>query len=139
MAFIACKLPHGLTICHGLARIVLLGSNVGEDLENVSRNGLPNDNARRVAGFGITELDSAKVEVFEKWAAAVTYKEGDKAKGKLDDPFPALENGSILGPFKTLDEARKECASLSGQIVTGTEGLDPEKEKVETDKDAGKK
>jgi len=139
MAFIACKLPHGLTICHNATRIILLGANVGEDLENVSRNGSPSDNARRVSGFGVTELDAGKTETFVDWAASVTYVDGDRAKGKLTEPFQALDNGAILGPFKTFDEARKECAGLSAQIVTGVEGLNPEKEKVETDKDAGKK
>jgi len=141
VAIIACKLPHGLTIVHKNKRMTLRGANIGEDLENVSRNGRPNDNVLRAAGFGLTYLDNDGVELFNDWSAAVTYKGGKKANGKLDFPFVALENGSILGPFESVDEARRECGDLSPAIKTGTEGLEPENEstgsvKIETDKDS---
>ena len=114
----------------------MVGGNIGEDLENVSRNGRPNDNEFRAHGYGLTEISEDDAKAFDDWKNAVTFKEGDKAKGKLADPFPALENGSILGPFKTKDEARKEAASLAAAVSTGFEGLDPEAEKIEENTDA---
>lgn len=139
MPVIACKLPAGLTIQHAGRSITLAGANIGEDLENVSRNGRPNDNGRRAHGFGLTEISAEDAEAFTDWANQVTYNNGKPADGKLSHPFPALENGSILGPFKSIDEARKEVASIAGSISTGFEGLDAEKEGVEENKDADKK
>lgn len=136
MPFIACKLPHGLRIQHQGKELLLVGGNIGEDLENVSRNGRPNDNEFRAHGYGLTEISEDDAKAFDDWKNAVTFKEGDKVKGKLADPFPALENGSILGPFKTKDEARKEAASLAAAVSTGFEGLDPEAEKIEENTDA---
>lgn len=138
MAVVACKLPAGLSIRHAGAVLTLAGSNIGEDLENVSRNGRQTDNARRVHGFGLTELNDADADVFTDWANKATYQNGSPSDGKLSAPFPALENGSILGPFKTLDEARRECAAMAGVIATGFEGLDPEKEGVEENDEAPK-
>jgi len=132
MPFVACKLPAGLQIEHKGNILILLGANIGEDLASVSRNGRPNDNASRVAGYGLTELDNGKTETFEDWKNAVTYKDGKKEAGKLDHPFLALENHSIVGPFKTIDDARKECRALSGMIETGFEGLDEEAEAKKT-------
>lgn len=139
MPVIACKLPNGLLIDHNGSRITLAGANIGEDLENVSRNGRPNDNSRRSHGYGLSEISDKDAEAFTDWVNQVTYKNGKPADGKLADPFPALENGSILGPFKTLDEARKEVASLASSVLTGFEGLDAEKEGIEENKDADKK
>lgn len=139
MSVIACKLPAGLQIQHAGRVIVLAGANIGEDLENVSRNGNPSDNSRRIHGFGLTELKDADAEVFQDWVNQVTYKNGKPGDGKLADPYPALENGSILGPFKSIDEARAEVTSIASSISTGFEGLDGEKEGVEPDKDAGNK
>lgn len=144
MPVIACKLPHGLLVRHNGQRITLVGGNIGEDLENVSRNGNPNDNAVRAHGYGLTTVSPAEAETFAAWSNAAVYKNGNPADGKLAEPFPALDNGSILGPFKTIDEARKECAAMAGVVVTGFEGLDPAKEgtgkvKIEKDADAGKK
>ena len=142
MPVIACKLPHGLTVIHNSQKLALVGGNIGEDLENVSRNGRPNDNSRRAGGFGLTVLNDAGAALFSSWAAAVTYKGGQKANGKLAEPYAAIENGSILGPFADEAEAIRECGALSGSIVTGTEGLDPEAEQkkggVEPDKESGK-
>lgn len=130
--FVACKLPSGLQIdAHGQL-IVLLGANIGEDIENVSKNGQPSDNARRTHGYGITELNDAQADAFEKWSHEVLYVGGVKAKGKLANPFPALDNGSILGPFDSIDDARAECASLASAVTTGFEGLDPTKEGTDT-------
>lgn len=143
MSFVACKLPAGLRIDHMGEVIVLHGANIGEDLENVSRNGRPNDNQLRSYGFGLTELDDKKTEAFEAWKSAVTYKEGKKEAGKLAEPFAALENGSIQGPFKSIDDARKEVATLHSAVTTGTEGVDPDKEqgqvKIEDATDDGGK
>lgn len=132
MPFIACKLPSGLKIDDNGKSLVLVGSNIGEDAEHVSRNGSPGDNENRVSGYGLTEVSDQDAEFFEKWAAAVTYVDGQKTKGKLQHPFPALDNGSILGPFKTKDEARKECKALADQVATGFEGLDEEEEAKKT-------
>lgn len=128
MPFIACKLPAGLRIDHEGKTLTLVGSNIGEDLGTVSRNGMPGDNEFRVSGFGLSEVSAEQAETFQKWSDAVTYNEGDKNKGKLTHPFPALENGSILGPFKTIDEARKECKAIADSVKTGFEGLDEEEE-----------
>lgn len=136
MPVIACKLPAGLQIAHAGRTIVLAGANIGEDLENVSRNGRPNDNGRRAHGFGLTEISAEDAEAFTDWANQVTYKNGKPADGKLAEPYPALENGSILGPFKSLDEARKEVASIASSVSTGFEGLDAEAEGVEENEDA---
>lgn len=130
MPFIACKLPAGLQIEHNGKTLVLVGANIGEDLENVSRNGRPNDNDRRVSGYGLTEVSNEQAAFFEEWAAAVTYKTGTKEK--LDHPFLALENGSIIGPFKTVDDARKEARGVSDLTTTGFEGLDEVEEAKKT-------
>lgn len=135
MPVIACKLPAGLTICHKGQRITLVGANIGEDLENVSRNGRPNDNKARESGFGLTTLSDSDALLFADWSNAVTYVDGKKDAGKLADPFVALHNGAILGPFKSIDEARRECASVAGAVLTGMEGLDPEKEGIEEETD----
>lgn len=137
MAIFACKLPHGLQISHGGKTIVLRGANIGESIALVSPNGLPADNADRSHGYGLTTVPDDHVEAFNDWANAVTYKNGKAADGKLQDPFAALENGSILGPFKTMTDARKECESMATAVKTGFEGLDAEKEAgIEENKDA---
>lgn len=143
MPFVACKLPNGLSLTLEGKPIVLVGANIGEDLENVSRNGSPNDNRSRVSGYGLTELSDEETKAFEDWKNKVTFNNGAPADGKLAGGFPALENGSILGPFKNRAEAEREAVTLAGMVTSGLEGLDPEKEgtekiKIEADKDAGK-
>ena len=138
-AIVACKLPNGLQIDHNGETLVLVGANIGEDLEAVSRNGSPADNPSRSHGYGLTTLNDKQAEAFADWANKVTYKGGKADGGKLDNPFPALENGSILGPFKSMDEARKETASMATSVTTGYEGLDPVAEGVEDDDEATKK
>lgn len=125
MPIIACKLPHGLKIEHDGAEITLLGANIGENLQLISPNGAPLDNSRRVNGYGLTEITEAQAETFRQWSDAMTYNNGQKADGKLFRPFPALDNGSILGPFKTIADAQRETASVGGIVVTGFEGVDP--------------
>jgi hypothetical protein len=139
MPVIACKLPHGLQIAAAGRTIVLVGANIGEDLETVSRNGSPSDNGSRSFGYGLTEISDKDAEAFAAWSKDVVYKNGNPADGKLDEPYLALENGSILGPFKSKDEARKEIAGIASAVTTGFEGLDSAKEGVEVDKDANKK
>lgn len=134
MPFVACKLPSGLEINHNGQRILLLGANIGEDLENVSRNGSPTDNEARRYGYGLTELDAKKAEAFEHWAGIVTYKNGKDGE-KLADPFLALENGAIMGPFASKADAIKEIGALHSSVTTGMEGLDPTKEGVEDSDD----
>lgn len=142
MPVFACKLPNGLDVRHQGKSIVLLGANIGEDLGAVSKNGLPSDNASRSHGYGLTTLSDDDANTLADWINQVTYKDGKKANGKLAEPFAPLENGSILGPFGSIEEARKETATLASSIVTGFEGLDAEKEAekadgVKPDKEAG--
>lgn len=143
MPVFACKLPNGLDIRHQGKSIILVGANIGEDLEAVSKNGLPSDNSARSHGYGLTTLSDEDAAVVNDWMNQVTYKDGKKANGKLAEPFLPVENGSILGPFGSIDEARKETATLASSITTGFEGLDAEKEAekldgVKPDKEAGK-
>lgn len=134
MTVVACKLPAGLEIHHNGRRIVLHGANIGEDLENVSRNGSPNDNQMRAFGYGLTELNPADTEAFQDWVGQVTFKDG-KSGEKLAEPFAALENGAIMGPFKDRGEAIKEIGTLHSSVLTGMEGLDPAKEGVQDSDD----
>lgn len=126
---IACKLPNGLVVRHAGEEITLKGANIGENLRNPSENGNPNDNRDRAYGYGLTELSDKQGEVFADWAKVVTFKNGNPTDGKLAEPYPALENGSILGPFKSKDEAIKEVTTLASSVSTGFEGLDPTAEK----------
>lgn len=139
MPFYACKLPHGLEVEHAGQTVVLLGANIGEELDNPSKNGEPRENRSRVYGFGLTELNERQTEAFEAWKTEVTTKDG---KPLRDGGFPAFENGLILGPFKSRADAEKECASIASIVTTGFEGVDPAAEekkttgtKVETRKD----
>lgn len=125
MAFYACKLPHGLEVDHNGQIITLHGANIGEELDNPSKNGAPRENRSRVYGFGLTELNDKQTETFEDWRKSVTLNgEGQKVVGG----FEAFDNGSILGPFKNAKDAEAECAALSSAISTGFEGVDPEAE-----------
>lgn len=139
MPFYACKLPHGLEVEHSGQTIVLHGANIGEEIDNPSKNGEPRENRMRVYGFGLTELNAKQAEAFDAWKTEVTTKDGQPLR---NSGFLAFENGLILGPFKTRDEAEKECASVSSIVTTGFEGVDPVEEekkktgtKVETRKD----
>lgn len=127
MPFVACKLPAGLKIDHNGETITLAGANIGENLRNPSDNGNPQDNVRRAFGFGLTQLNDRQTAAFQDWKGKMTFKNGKDGE-KLTEPFPALENNSIMGPFNTEAEARKEVADLHTLVRTGTEGLDPEKE-----------
>ncbi len=136
MPFYASKLPHGLEVDHAGKTVILAGANIGEELDNPSKNGSPRENRRRVYGFGLTELSEAQTETFEAWRKSVTLRDGVKLPGG----FPAFDNGSILGPFKSRSDAEKECGAISAIVQTGFEGVDPEKEAkkkggVETVKD----
>lgn len=122
----ACNLPHGLEIHHHGQLVTLHGANIGEELDNPSKNGSPRDNRTRVYGFGLTELNDAQAEAFESWKTEVTTKDG---KPLADGGFPAFENGNILGPFKSRADAEKEVAALASIVQTGFEGVDPEAEK----------
>lgn len=133
MSFYACKLPHGLKVEHGGQTIILHGANIGEELDNPSKNGSPRENRQRVYGFGLTELSDAATEAFEAWRKEVTTGPDG---GKIKNGFVAFENGSILGPFKTRADAEKECAAVASIVQTGTEGVDPE---VEAKKKGGVK
>ncbi len=140
MPFYACKLPHGLEVDHGGQNIVLCGANIGEEIDNPSKNGSPRENRSRVYGFGLTELNDRQTESFEAWKKEVTT--GPDGTPLRDGGFPAFENGLILGPFKTRADAEKECAAVSSIVTTGFEGVDPVEEekkktgtKVETRKD----
>lgn len=132
MSFYACKLPSGLKVEHGGQTVILHGANIGEELDNPSKNGSPRENRQRVYGFGLTELSDSQTEAFEAWRREVTTHNGEKIKGG----FVAFDNGSILGPFKSRADAEKECAAVSSIVQTGTEGVDPE---VEAKKKGGVK
>ncbi len=105
------------------------GANIGENLRNPSENGAPTDNRDRAYGYGLTELSDGQAETFADWSKVVTFKNGDPAAGKLAEPYPALENGAILGPFKNKDEAIKELTTIASAVTTGFEGLDPTAQK----------
>jgi hypothetical protein len=125
MSFYACKLPHGLHVEHEGTTIILHGGNIGEELENPSKNGSPRENRQRVYGFGLTELSDKQTDAFESWRKEVTTGPDG---AKIKDGFVAFDNGSILGPFKTRAEAEKECGAVSSIVTTGFEGVDPEVE-----------
>lgn len=127
---VACKLPHGLQFTHNGRTVVLRGANSGETLEMPSRNGSPNDNATRTEAYGLTTLSDEDSKAFVEWQKAVTLDEGGK---KLTEPFVAFENGAIQGPFKSIDDARKEAGAISGAVSTGFEGLDADKEAAKAD------
>ena len=129
MAFYASKLPHGLKIEHDGQTVILNGANIGEDLANPSNNGSPREHRRRLYGYGLTELPTAKAEAFEAWKLSVTTKDGQK----VANGFAALENGAILGPFRSIADAEKEIAAMSGIVTTGFEGVDPVKEAKKKD------
>lgn len=125
MPFYACKLPHGLEVETGGQTIILHGANIGEEIDNPSKNGSPRENRARVFGFGLTELNDRQTEAFEAWKTEVTAKDG---KPLRDGGFPAFENGLILGPFKSRADAEKECAAVASIVTTGFEGVDPVEE-----------
>lgn len=128
MSFVICKLPHGLSVRHNGQIINLNGANEGYDPTFLAPNGRATDGERKTGGFGITELKGEQEAAFDDWCNAVTYKEGDKAKGKLLEPNAAIENGLIVS-FKSESDARKEAKNLSGVVETGTEGIDPATDK----------
>lgn len=126
--FVANKLPHGLTVRHNGQTLNLNGPNEGYDPTDLAPNGKARDGENRSYGFGLTELKGDQEAAFVDWVNKVTYNDGDKTKGKLVEPFAALENGSILS-FKTRDEAVKETKMMADAITTGTEGIDPATDK----------
>lgn len=126
--FVACKLPHGLSIRHNGRVLNLYGANEGYDPTFLAPNGRSNDTERKSGGFGLTELTGDDAAAFEDWANRVTYKDGKKENGKVAEPFGALESGSIL-MFKSEAEARKETKAMAEAITTGTEGIDPATDK----------
>lgn len=127
MPFYACKLPQGLEVEVNGQTITLCGANIGEELDNPSKNGSPRENRSRVYGFGLTELNERQTEAFEAWKKEVTHD--PDGKPLRNSGFPAFENGLILGPFKTRADAEKEVAAVSSIVTTGFEGVDPEEEK----------
>ena len=128
--FVACKLPHGLEIRHNGAVVRLNGPNEGIDLSDPGKNGAERDSDGSYAGYGFTELNDKDAKVYKDWAAAVTFKDGDKAKGKLDEPFAAIENGALMD-FATKAAARDEVKTMGSTVTTGFEGVDPKKAGVE--------
>ena len=141
MAFIACKLPHGLTINHQGQTINLNGPNEDNDPLNPNKNGQIVDSGTASGGFGLTELDGDKLKAFDDWVLRVTHVDGDKTKPKLAEPFLPLVNGSIQR-FANEKDARAETQAMSSAVRTGLEGVDPEKDLpsgLETDKDAMRK
>lgn len=120
---VACKLPHGLSISHQGETIVLAGANDGVDAEMRHRDDR----------FALTELTDAQSDAFLAWTNEATYKRDKAGKavkenGKLDEPFLAIENGSIMW-FKNRDDAKKEMGALVTSIQTGVEAIDPASDK----------
>lgn len=149
MPFLLCKLPHGLIINHQGQTINLRGPNEGSDPLDPYKNGFQTDNANAAAGYGITEITDKQADAFVDWRKSVTCKPDGKGgygdKLPPDQSFPAVTNGSIEGPFKSVDEARAEAKVLTDAVTTGFEGIDPKTDKamaaagLEADEDAGKK
>jgi hypothetical protein len=124
---VACKLPHGLSINHNGQTINVNGVNAAHDPLNPAANGALLDGSAMSAGFGLTTLNDAQAEAFEDWSNKALYVDGDKAKGKVAEPFPPLANGSLL-TFKNDAEARKETAAITTDVQTGFDGLDGDAE-----------
>lgn len=140
MTIVAVKLPHGLQVTTAGRVINLNGPNEGYDPDNLPKNGALRDDAAVSAGYGLTELKGDDDKAFARWVNDVTFKDGDKTKGKLDEPFKALENGSIM-TFASMSDARAELKSISESVVTGFEGLgqeDIKKAGIEQNPDAKK-
>lgn len=135
MPFYASKLPFAFEVDHNGQNIILNGSNVGEELDNPSKNGMPREHRSRVYGFGLTELSDKQADAFAAWKESVTMHDGQKVEGG----FTAFDNGAILGPFKTAKDAEAECAALSSAINTGFEGFDGEKEEAEANEKMAKR
>lgn len=135
---VACKLPHGLQINHKGRILRLNGPNEGTDLSDPFKNGTERDTETSFAGFGLTELKGDDESTYKDWVQQVTYKDGDKAKGKHAEPFAALENG-VLMDFTSMSAAKSELKALAGSINSGFEGLseaDAKKAGVEKNTDA---
>ncbi len=108
MATVACKLPNGLTVDHQGLSLTLRGAN--------------DAGAVGVAGhrYGLTELsdktgeNESGVEWFMDWLTG---------PGKS---LPAVERGLIF--VQTNDRnADAQAREQGGQLLTGAEGLDPDK------------
>lgn len=128
MPFVACKLPHGIIINHNDVKITLRGHNIGERLLMPSPNGEYNDHENRYCGYGLTELSPEQADAFESWYNHNLYKNGNKASGRLAQPYKPISSGAVTQVFKTLAELKKELSglsSMSGIIKTGMEGLNP--------------
>lgn len=125
--FFICKLPHGLTISHKGSSVELRGANSSFNASTpiIGLNNLDGD----AYGFGITELNDKDAATVEDWAASVTLvldSDGKPTKTKLADPYPALDNGSIQGPFASEADAREEAKLLGSAVRTGFEPVDPD-------------
>lgn len=142
MPFIACKLPHGLSVRHEGKTLDLNGPNEGSDPLDPMKNGAQVDSGIASAGYGLTQVTDDQVALFNSWKKAMLF--ASDGKTKLNEPFVALENGSIMGPFGSIDEARAECQAMSDMVRTGFEGIDPATDPamkaagIETDPEAGK-
>jgi hypothetical protein len=135
--FVACKLPHGLQITHAGKVLRINGPNEGMDLSDPAKNGAERDTAKSYGGFGLTELKDDDAKAYQAWVAAVTFKDGDKSKGKHEEPFAALENGALLD-FPSQAAARSEIDAIGKSVTSGFEGVDPSDKKngVEKNTDA---
>ncbi len=127
MPIIACKLPHGLTITHQGRTININGSNVNFDALSPDKNGALADGTGLSAGFGLTTLSDQDAAVFEDWSNRALYKDGEKAKGLLEEPFQPLLNG-VIKPYKSEGDARKDTSATTTDVATGFDGLDGDAE-----------
>lgn len=124
---VACKLPHGLTVNHNGQTININGVNAAHDPLNPAANGALLDGSLMSAGYGLTTLNDAQAEAFEDWSNKALYVDGEKAKGKVAEPFPPLANGA-LRVYKSDADARKDTASITTDVATGFDGLDGDAE-----------
>jgi hypothetical protein len=124
---IACKLPHGLSITHNGQTININGTNVDGNPLNPAANGAIVDGPEMSGGFGLTTLNDEQAKAFEDWSNKALYKDGEKAKGFLEEPFLPLKNSSIIS-FKSEADARKETKTLATAVTSGFDGLDGDAE-----------
>lgn len=121
MPFVACKLPAGLTIQPLSGEPINLRGPNDSGSSVLAPNGITFDTEDRAAGYGLTQLTDDQAARFVAWSDSVTTKDGKP----VAQPFLPLDNGSILGPFKSKDEARKEAQAVHAMVSTGFEGIDP--------------
>jgi hypothetical protein len=119
--FVACALSSGLVIEFAGTTVKLNGANEGLDPLNLPRNGMADDTAFRMSGYGLTRLDDANEAAFLGWVDEVT--KAPDGKTPLKDPFAPIANGAIFWAGSEAD-LRKEANKNESKGM----GLDPSKD-----------